>query len=226
MEEHSVAKFIGSPPGYVGHEDEGLLTGKLRTKPHSVVLFDDIEKAHPRIFDLFLQVFDEGRLSDAKGRTVDAKNAIFIMTSNIPIQKQVGFKDQEMKKADSGMYGEVDQMFRPELINRIDEQIIFRSMEKDDLRKILRPMLDEISDNLYNQHGVKLHVSDDAEIFLAQEGLSSRYGIRELRRTVEQFLQIPLSRLILGGDLKKHKNWQVVRADEKLSIIPQEGDRL
>jgi len=225
MEEHSVAKFIGSPPGYVGHEEEGLLTGKLRTKPHSVVLFDDIAKAHPRIFDLFLQVFDEGRLSDAKGRTVDAKNAIFIMTSNISIQKQVGFKDQEMKKTNSGVYGEVDQMFRPEFINRIDEQIVFRSLEKDDLRKILRPMLDEISDNLYNQHGVKLQVGEDAEIFLALEGLSSRYGIRELRRTVEQFLQIPLSRLILSGDLKKHKNWQVAYADEKLSIIPRGGDK-
>jgi len=221
MEEHSVAKFIGSPPGYVGHEEEGLLTGNLRTKPHSIVLFDDIEKAHPRIFDLFLQIFDEGRLSDSKGRTVDAKNAIFIMTSNISVQKHVGFRDQEREKSDSGVYGDVEQMFRPEFINRIDEQIVFRSLDKDDLRKILRPMLDEISDNLHNQHGVNLQISEDVEIFITQEGLSLRYGIRELRRTVEQLIQIPLSRLILSGELKEHKCWEVICDDGKIFIIPQ-----
>jgi ATP-dependent Clp protease ATP-binding subunit ClpC len=147
MEEHSVAKLIGSPPGYIGHEEEGQLTGKLRTRPYSVVLLDEVEKAHPRIFDLFLQVFDEGRLTDSKGRTADAKNAIFILTSNIAAarqDKQVGFGPREAEESQSATLDEVRRRFRAEFLNRIDEQIVFRSLDEEDVRKILRPMLQEI----------------------------------------------------------------------------------
>jgi len=244
MEEHSVAKLIGSPPGYVGHEEEGQLTGKLRTKPYSVVLLDEIEKAHPRVFDLFLQVFDEGRLTDSKGRTVDARNAVFIMTSNIPLEKQEGFNDTDTyltmfgipggKKVDKEMFKgrdtavlyEVKKHFRPELINRIDELVVFRSLAEEDVRKILKPMLDEISKNLQNQHKVTLQVSEEAERFLAHVGYSPDYGVRELRRTVERLIQVPLSGLILSGELKEHDYWQVVCSDERLSIIPLDRETL
>jgi uncharacterized protein (TIGR02391 family) len=152
MEEHSAAKLIGSPPGYVGHEEEGQLTGRLRTRPYSVVLLDEVEKAHPRVFDLFLQVFDEGRVTDAKGRTADARNAIFVMTSNIQAGKQfnVGFQDKAESR--TAMQHEVKARFRAEFINRVDEQIVFRPLSEEDARRILRPMLDAISEELRKRH--------------------------------------------------------------------------
>jgi ATP-dependent Clp protease ATP-binding subunit ClpC len=148
MEEHSAAKLIGSPPGYVGHEEEGQLTGRLRTKPYSVVLLDEVEKAHPRVFDLFLQVFDEGRVTDAKGRTADARNAIFVMTSNIQPGKQFNVGFQDAAESRTAMQHEVKARFRAEFINRVDEQIVFRPLSETDARRILRPLLDAISEEL------------------------------------------------------------------------------
>lgn len=223
IEEHSVAKLIGSPPGYVGHEEEGQLTGKLRTKPYSVVLFDEVEKAHPRVFDLFLQLFDEGRLTDAKGRTVDARNAIFIMTSNISFDKpvkQIGFGEQDRVDSKAVSLNEVKKWFRPEFVNRIDEIVAFQSLNEEDVRKILKPMLDEICENIQKNHNVMLRIGEEVERFVAQKGYSPQYGVRELRRTVERFIQIPLSSLILSRELKKHVQWQVVCSEEGLSIIP------
>lgn len=220
IEEHSVAKLIGSPPGYVGHEEEGQLTGKLRTKPYSVVLLDEVEKAHPRVLDLFLQVFDEGRLTDSKGRTADARNAVFIMTSNIPADKYIGFGPQHSEESKSSVLHEVRKRFRAEFINRIDEVIVFRPLNEEDVRRILRPMLDMICESLQKQHKVTLCVSEEAERFLAQAGYSPHHGVRELHRTVERFVQVPLSRLVLSGELKKHDCWQVVQRDEGLAIIP------
>ena len=220
MEEHSAAKLIGSPPGYVGHEEEGQLTGRLRTRPYSVVLLDEVEKAHPRVFDLFLQVFDEGRVTDAKGRTADARNAIFVMTSNIQPGKQfnVGFQDKAESRA--AMQHEVKARFRAEFINRVDEQIVFRPLSEEDARRILRPMLDAISEELRKRHNVTLHVSEEAEQALAQAGHSPEYGVRELRRTVERLVQAPLSGLILSGRLKEHDAWQVVRGEQGLVVVP------
>ena len=146
MEEHSVAKLIGSPPGYVGHDEEGQLTGKLRTNPYSVVLLDEVEKAHPRVFDLFLQVFDDGRVTDAKGRTADARNAIFVMTSNIQARKRLGIGFQDAAGPTSETLQEVKARFRPEFLNRVDEQVVFQPLSEDDARRILRPMLDVISE--------------------------------------------------------------------------------
>lgn len=227
MEEHSVAKLIGSPPGYIGHEEEGQLTGKLRTSPYSVVLLDEIEKAHPRIFDLFLQVFDEGRLTDSKGRTADAKNAIFIMTSNIApdrSQKQVGFGAQDAEEEETATLHEVKRRFRAEFLNRIDEQIVLRSLDEGDVRKILQPILEEIRETLQKQHNVTLMVTEEAERFLAQAGYSPAYGARELRRTVERLLQVPLSQMILDGKAKAGTQWQVVCAGEGLAMILLGGE--
>jgi len=198
MEEHSVAKLIGSPAGYVGHEEEGQLTGKLRTKPYSVVLLDEIEKAHPRIFDLFLQVFDDGRITDSKGRTVDAKSSIFIMTSNIQpeITKKLGFLAKEDKETEEALLKGVKQFFRPELINRIDEQIVFRPLSEDNVREILKTILNEISGDITERYNVTLECTEEAEKCIAHKGYSPEYGVRELRRTVEKLVQIPLSNLI------------------------------
>jgi len=220
MEEHSAAKLIGSPPGYVGHEEEGQLTGRLRTKPYSVVLLDEVEKAHPRVFDLFLQVFDEGRVPDAKGRTADARNAIFVMTSNIQPGKQfnVGFQDKAESR--TAMQHEVKARFRAEFINRVDEQIVFRPLIEEDARRILRPMLEAISEELRKRHNATLHVSEEAEQALAQAGYSPEYGVRERQRTVERLVQAPLSGLILSGRLKEHDVWQVVCGEQGIVVAP------
>ena len=220
MEEHSTAKLIGTPPGYIGHEEEGQLTGRLRTRPYSVVLLDEVEKAHPRVFDLFLQVFDDGRLTDAKGRTADARNAIFILTSNImPADRHIGFGREEAAEARDAVLDEVRRRFRPELINRLDEQIVFRSLDKGDVAEILRPMLREIADRLKEEHQVTLTFSDEATHFLAQAGYSPQYGARELRRAVEKHVQMPLSRMILSGELRKNSQWRVSVEDEALAFL-------
>jgi ATP-dependent Clp protease ATP-binding subunit ClpC len=220
MEEHSISKLIGSPPGYVGHEEEGQLTGELRTKPYSVVLLDEVEKAHPRVFDLFLQVFDDGRLTDSKGRTADARNAIFIMTSNISADKHAGLGFIPSVQVRSNVLHEVAKHFRPEFINRIDDQIVFRSLGEEDVRKIVKPMLAEICQTLQKQYQVTLEVDEQAEILLAQAGFNPQYGVRELRRTVEKFVQIPLSELILAGKLAEHSQWQLVQKGEYLEFLP------
>jgi ATP-dependent Clp protease ATP-binding subunit ClpC len=222
MEEHSFSKMIGSPPGYIGHEEEGQLTGQLRTKPHSIVLLDEIEKAHPRIFDLFLQVFDDGRLTDSKGRTADARNAIFIMTSNITADKQAELNFLPSKQTENEILHEVAKRFRPEFINRVNEQIVFQSLGQEEVQKILSPMLEEIQQSLQMQYQVNLQIDEQAEIFLAQAGYSPQYGVRELRRVVEKLIQIPLSELILAGKLVKDSQWQLVRQGEDLVFrVPQ-----
>jgi ATP-dependent Clp protease ATP-binding subunit ClpC len=223
MEEHSVSKLIGSPPGYVGYEEEGQLTGQLRTKPYSVVLFDEVEKAHQKVFDLFLQLFEEGRLTDAKGRTADARNAIFIMTSNISADKnidKIGFGNKDNADLKAAVMEEVQKYFRTEFINRINEIIIFGSLNEDHIRRILKPMLTEISDNVKAKYNVTLKIEEDAAKFVAQMGYNIECGARELRRAVERLVQIPLSDLILSGELKQCSNWKAVCGSEGIIIIP------
>jgi ATP-dependent Clp protease ATP-binding subunit ClpC len=226
QEEHSIAKLIGSPPGYIGHEEEGQLTGKLRTKPYSVVLLDEIEKAHPSIYDLFLQVFDEGILTDSKGRTVNSKNSIFIMTSNISTGRQKGLGFVASEQTDNAALQEISKKFRSEFINRIDEQIVFHSLTEGDVRKILKQMLEEICKNLYEQYQVNLHVAEQAEIVLTTKGYSSQFGVRELRRTVERLVQVPLSKLILGGSFTKQKKWQLICEGTELAIVALEQETM
>jgi len=220
MEEHSVSKLVGSPPGYVGHDEEGQLTGKLRTKPYSVVLLDEIEKSHPRVSDLFLQVFDEGRLTDAKGRTADARNAIFIMTSNIPADRHMGFAFHDTEESRTMVLREVGKRFRPEFINRVDEQIVFRSLDEEDTRAILRPILAEMCNSLQQRYGAVLQVTEEVEAFLVHAGYSPRYGARELRRVAERLIQVPLSNLVLSGKLREHRFWKAICTGGGLSIVP------
>jgi len=202
MEEHSVAKLVGSPPGYVGHDEEGQLTGQLRSHPYSVVLMDEIEKAHPRVFDLFLQVFDEGRLTDAKGRTADAHNAIFIMTSNIasiPADNRIGFGQVDGLESHDALLQEVRHRFRPEFLNRIDEQIVFRALSMDDARVILAPMIRAIQEAFLAKHGKPLVLTDEAIQLIVERGYSKEYGVRLLQRTVQELVEFPLSSLVLSG---------------------------
>jgi ATP-dependent Clp protease ATP-binding subunit ClpC len=221
MEEHSVAKLIGSPPGYIGYQEEGQLTGKLRSKPNSIVLLDEIEKAHPRVFDLFLQVFDEGFLTDSKGKKANAKNAIFIMTSNIQVRdKHIGFGKKETDTSKDIIIDEIKKRFRPEFINRIDEIIAFHSLDEADVQKILKPMINEITENLLKSYNVTLLVGKEAEKFLIREGYNFQFGVRELHRTLERYIQFPLSEIILSGKIKTSKSWHIIYGKGKISIIP------
>ena len=223
MEAHSAAKLIGSPPGYVGHEEEGQLTGQLRTKPYSVVLFDEVEKAHQRVFDLFLQLFDEGRLTDSKGRTADARNTIFIMTSNIAVDKhikKIGFENHDNVDLKADILQEVKKFFRTEFVNRINEIVVFQPLNEEHVREILKPMLAEICDNVRTKYNVILKIGEEVDQFVTQEGFSQEYGARELRRAVERLIQIPLSDLIISGELGKSSSWKIVYNKEGVTIIP------
>ena len=171
-------------------------------------------------------MFDEGRITDSKGRTVDAKNAIFIMTSNLQQKeerrKKIGFIEQKEEELKTEELTELNKYFRPEFINRIDEQIVFRQLKEDDVRKILDAMLDELTEDLKRQHNIALKITEDAVKFIADKGYSQEYGVRELRRTVEKLVQIPLSNMILSGKLKSYNLWQVVCSDKGISIVPAE----
>ncbi|MBU2053775.1 MAG: ATP-dependent Clp protease ATP-binding subunit [Proteobacteria bacterium] len=223
-EEHSTSKLIGSPPGYVGYDEEGQLTGKLRTKPYSILLLDEVEKAHPKVFDLFLQLFDEGRITDAKGRTVDARNCIIILTSNIrpPEYKRVGFGAQDETPQVEDI-PELKRIFRPELLNRLDEQILFRVLEKEDIQRILAPMLDVICQRLKEQHGITLEIDNHVKEFLSEEGYKPEFGARELRRTVERLLEAKIAEMLLEHEKRTSPVcWRATYANDSITIEVRE----
>jgi ATP-dependent Clp protease ATP-binding subunit ClpC len=224
MEEHSIARLIGSPPGYVGYEEEGQLTSKLRSRPHAVVLLDEAEKAHPRVFDLFLQLFDEGRLTDSKGRTADARNGIFVMTSNLGGQsffdKPVGFADSDGEAPTAQVLAEVRRHFRSEFINRIDELIVFQPLGENEMGRILDRMLERLAASIARQHQVKLQVSVEARDFLARAGASREQGARELARALERLVHLPLSELLLSGKLQQWECWQVTHDQGEIRLAP------
>ena len=220
-EEHSTSKLIGSPPGYVGYDEEGQLTGKLRTKPYSILLLDEVEKAHPKVFDLFLQLFDEGRITDAKGRTVDASNCIIILTSNIrpgKKDKRLGFGAHEDVPQVADI-PELKQFFRPELLNRIDEQILFNALTKDDIQGILDPMLTALSQRLREQHNIWLEIDDQVRALLIENGYKPEFGARELRRTVERMLEAQLAAKLLSHEKSTTSvTWKVTREDDGIAV--------
>jgi ATP-dependent Clp protease ATP-binding subunit ClpC len=185
-----------------------------------VVLLDELEKAHPSVCDLFLQVFDEGRLTDAKGRTADASNAIFVMTLNLTTAGKIGFVQRENDKPDAALLGELHRSFRPEFINRMDQVVLFRELDEDDIRQILESMVEELCEALRQQLGTTLHITPEARAYLAQAGYNQTCGARELRRTVDRLLQTPLSELVVSGRLREHTYWQVVLEDGGLAFLP------
>lgn len=213
MESHSIAKLIGSPPGYIGHEQEGQLAATLRTHPYSVILLDEIEKAHPDIFNIFLQIFDEGWITDARGKKIDFKNTIIIMTSNIgsgkPSRKPIGFvypqedeiSDEVQSHEMETLLQELQKTFQPEFLGRIDKIIEFRPLKQNELRLIVNKFLKQVRNRLSN-HQLSLEISDDIFDFLIQKGFSEKYGAREMERVVQRFIVEPLSRRLLEGEFK------------------------
>ena len=217
MEEHAVARLLGAPPGYLGHDEEGQLTQALRAKPYAVVLLDEVEKAHPRIFDVFLQVFDAGRVTDAQGRTSDARHAIFVMTSNLgqgAPRERLGFAAGEEASLD-GIAAEVAvsearRFFRAELLNRVDEILVFRPLDLAAARRILRPLLARFSEAVRARHGLSVVIEPEAEEFVARAGTSPEQGARELVRTVERLVEVPFSGLLVSGKTELQRSWRLV----------------
>jgi ATP-dependent Clp protease ATP-binding subunit ClpB len=198
MEKHSVARLIGAPPGYVGYEEGGYLTEQVRRKPYSVILFDEIEKAHPDVFNVLLQVLDDGRLTDGQGRTVDFKNTVIVMTSNIGshlIQSMTGRPQSEVKDA---VFGELKEHFRPEFLNRVDEIVVFHALDKGNIISIAKVLLKNLSERLA-RIDMQLDVSDAALNKLADVGFDPIYGARPLKRAIQQYLENPVSKMILEG---------------------------
>jgi ATP-dependent Clp protease ATP-binding subunit ClpB len=205
MEKHSVARLVGAPPGYVGYEEGGQLSEAVRRRPYAVVLFDEIEKAHPDVFNILLQVLDDGRLTDGQGRTVDFRNTLVIMTSNIgsPIIHDFcakGLTDASARtELESLVKAELHRSFRPEFLNRVDDTILFQSLTKDDLSHIIDIQLHRIRRRLTDQ-GLGLELADDAKRALAKEGYDPQFGARPLKRTLQEKLLDPLATRLLAGE--------------------------
>ena len=203
QENSSATRLIGASPGYIGYDEGGQLTGRLRTTPYSVVLLDEVDKAAPRVFDLFLQLFDEGKITDAQGRTADARNSIFVMTGNIRTGKEIGFGAADSPGGDvEGALTEVRRRYRPEFLNRIDEQIVFRRLASGDVRTVLDRQLAALEEDLQARSGITLVVEPEAREWLAEEGNSPEYGIRELGRAIDRWIRGPVSERIAAGKLE------------------------
>lgn len=236
MEKHSVSRLVGSPPGYVGYDEGGQLTKMVRQKPYSVVLFDEIEKAHPDVFNVLLQIFEEGRLTDSRGRKVDFKNCIIVMTSNIGAHEiakgsSLGFSQQKKNQAalsykeiKASVMTELKRSFRPEFINRLDEVIVFRSLEEDEIVAIVDLMVDELRARLYAQ-GMSLYVTQEAKLRISKDGIEPSYGARPLRRAIQNLVEDPLSEQLLQGCWKEGDLIKVdVDEHNELTFTKMEGE--
>ncbi|HLO96836.1 MAG TPA: AAA family ATPase, partial [Burkholderiaceae bacterium] len=198
MEKHSVSRLIGAPPGYVGYDEGGYLTEAVRRKPYSVLLLDEVEKAHPDVFNVLLQVLDDGRLTDGQGRTVDFKNCVIVMTSNLGSQHIMALAGQDEDVIRDAVWGEVKQHFRPEFLNRIDETVIFHALDAKHIQSIAKIQLRQLEERLAKLE-MKLDVSEDALAELAKVGFDPVFGARPLKRAIQQRIENPLSKLILQG---------------------------
>lgn len=226
MEKHAVSRLIGSPPGYIGHDEGGQLTEKVRRNPYSVILFDEIEKAHADVFNILLQILDDGRLTDSKGRTVDFKNSIVIMTSNIGVEKirkqnvlgfSTGKQDEKdnYEKMKENMMGELKRKFRPEFLNRIDDIIVFHSLNEEQIEKIVR-LLSERLINRLKEMDIDLEMGEEAIKLIAKLGLDLEYGARPLKRAIQKELEDELSESILKGEIKKNSKVIAIARENKI----------
>ena len=231
MEKHSVSKMIGSPPGYVGHEDGGQLSEKVRRNPFSVILFDEIEKAHPDVFNILLQVLDDGRITDSQGRTVDFKNTIIIMTSNagassIIEPKRLGFGDMSDEKQDhelmkNNVMEEVRRIFKPEFLNRIDETIVFRTLNKDDMKKITALLMKELVKRAEDQLDIELTVRDSARTYIVEKAYDKKYGARPLKRKIQDEIENRLAEDIINGRIKRGDKVIVSTKNKQISLTAE-----
>ena len=231
MEKHSVSKMIGSPPGYVGHEDGGQLSEQVRRHPYSVVLFDEIEKAHPDVFNILLQVLDDGHITDSQGRKVDFRNTVIIMTSNAGAQaiidpKRLGFVTKEdeagdYKRMKSNVMNEVKLLFRPEFLNRIDEILVFHALNNADMKKIVSMMCKEVCARAKEQLGITLHVRDSVKKHIVETGTDQKYGARPLRRAVQNLLEDKLAEAVLDGTIKRGQTVEAGMSKKEIKFIPK-----
>jgi len=216
MEKHSVARLIGAPPGYVGYEEGGYLTEAVRRRPYCVILLDEIEKAHPDVFNIFLQILDDGRLTDGQGRTVNFTNTVLIMTSNIGSQYITDVAGDE-EKVTERVLAAMKEHFRPEFINRVDDLVIFHPLKEKQIRAIVDIQLKKLVAMLASRH-FNLEVSDAAKGYLASKGWDPVYGARPLKRAIQKYLIDPLSSAILEGHLKEGGNIKIDFKDDKIII--------
>jgi len=229
MEKHSVAKMIGSPPGYVGHDDGGQLSEQVRRHPYSVILFDEIEKAHPDVFNILLQVLDDGHITDSQGRKVDFRNTVIIMTSNAGAQviidpKKLGFNAREDKAGDykrmkSNVLNEVKLIFRPEFLNRIDEIIVFHPLGDDEMKRIVGLMCKEIIKRAQEQLDIRLTVRDSVKKHIVEKGIDRKYGARPLRRAVQNLLEDRLAEAVLSGEVQRGSEVSVGMSKKEIKFI-------
>ena len=233
MERHTVSRLVGSPPGYVGHDEGGQLTEKVRRKPYSVVLFDEIEKAHEDVWNILLQILDDGRITDSQGRTVDFKNTVIVMTSNIgaKVLTNAGAKlgsdagekedgadaDKAYEEAKETVMGELRRTFRPEFLNRIDDIIVFRALTEQDIEEVARRMLKTVADRMESM-GIHLEASDEAVKELAREGFDPQYGARPLRRAIQSKVEDAVAEKMLDGTLKTGDTAKLAVEDGKLVV--------
>lgn len=231
MEKHSVSKMIGSPPGYVGHEEGGQLSEKVRRNPYAVILFDEIEKAHPDVFNILLQVLDDGHITDSQGRKIDFRNTVIIMTSNagakaIVEPKKLGFAAKEdpqddYKKMKSNVMDEVKQLFRPEFLNRIDEIIVFHALSAENLKKIAGLLCKEFAVRVQSQLNIQLHIRDSVKKHIVEVGTDTKYGARPLRRAVQNELEDKMAEAILAGEIHSDMEVDVSFSKKQIKFLPK-----
>jgi ATP-dependent Clp protease ATP-binding subunit ClpC len=235
MEKHSVSKLIGSPPGYVGYEEGGQLTERVKRNPYSVILLDEIEKAHPDVYNILLQVFEDGHLTDGLGNTIDFKNTIIIMTSNIGARHlskhtSLGFQgpseESTAQKMEDAVMQEVKRLFNPEFINRLDETIIFNSLTNDDLAKIVDLMVAQLNENLVHKR-LTVSITDDAKQWILEKACKDKnYGARPLRRAIQRYIEDPLSEALIQGQLKELSNVEVYLEGTQLWYRPSDREEV
>lgn len=229
MEKHSVSKLIGSPPGYVGFEEGGQLSEKVRSNPYSVILFDEIEKAHSDVFNILLQVLDDGHITDSQGRKVDFKNTIIIMTSNTGAQriidpKKLGFvtasnADTEHEDMKKNVMDEVKQNFKPEFLNRIDDIIVFRALTEEDVRNISNLLLKELKQRVASQMEIQLKFGDAVKKLIFEKGYDKKYGARPLKRAIQTNIEDELAEAVLKGEIKRGDTVQVTVRNDKVKFV-------
>ena len=218
MESHSTSKLIGAPPGYVGYDDAGQLTDKVKRKPYSIILFDEIEKAHPDVFNILLQVLDDGKLTDSQGNTVSFSNTIIIMTSNAGSNlnnNSIGFGKQTVDKGK--IEDSLKEVFRPEFLNRVDEVVVFDSLTQNELLQIVDLMLNDTIKALKDKD-ITMHISNDAKKYLLEKGTNIKFGARPLRRAIQRYLEDEISERILKGEIIDGQNVNVNFVDNELKF--------
>ncbi|HEU65237.1 MAG TPA: ATP-dependent Clp protease ATP-binding subunit, partial [Chloroflexi bacterium] len=231
MEKHTVSRLIGSPPGYVGYEEGGQLTEAVRRRPYRVILFDEVEKAHPDVFNILLQMLEDGRLTDGHGRTVDFKNTVVIMTSNLGTEEfqrgGIGFSRREEadeQRMRTAIESALKRTFRPELLNRIDDVIIFHPLTEENLKGIVSLLIREV-ERRSAERGIKLEIDEEAKAWLAQKGYDPVYGARPLRRAIQRYVENPMSSKILQGEFKEGDTIAVSLEGDNLSFTTRKAAR-